>query len=785
MSIREFKRRNALGSLLFSRSFITFLGVLVVLLSGALLSWSNFVSAKKELESGLMLQAGLLVSGLNSNRIKTLGGDIEDLSLPEYRRIKEQFQQTRAVFPDYRFIYLMGRNDKREIYFIVDSEPFGSADESLPGDIYLEASEVDHRVFDDAKPLITPVTTDSWGTWVSVLVPVMDRSSGTVVAVLGIDVDVKDRNSYLARHLVKPIAFTCILLFLIFVSYRLVVRKNTLDSESKKSWFPRNIEILVFLMFSLSITVMAAITTHDRQQTTRKEAFANLSTRSALSVIDTIKDMRDMELEGISLLYESSQVVERREFAHYARALIDSRYLAILGWSPVVSAPERQRFEQFIREEGLPDFSVWEENAAGERTSVNRAVSYPVVYLEPSERYSKVLGYDLASSSLILEAIEESLSTGLSTVSDPMEFQDDTGKSNRLFVFRPVMEEGREEFTGLVFTLIQPEMLLNEFYSIAKVSVFSMVLGIYQLGKDGQPFLLVTSATEEHSVELANTEIRHYHNSDLNVIFPLFAFGRTFMIVTHPGRDFDRIYPLHNGFFILVIGLIITASVASIISTVNGRSVLLEREVGEKTRQIRESLDRVTQTMEGSIAILASAIELRDPYTAGHQKRVSTLAVAIGEKMGLDSDRIRGLRMAALIHDVGKMQVPAEILTTPRKLSELEYSMIKMHPEVGYALLKEIEFPWPVAEMILQHHERLDGSGYPSGLSGDDIMLEARIIGAADVVEAMTSHRPYRPAFDLEAVIEEIEKNADVLYDREVVKALISVFEEGFSFDVT
>jgi len=138
-----------------------------------------------------------------------------------------------------------------------------------------------------------------------------------------------------------------------------------------------------------------------------------------------------------------------------------------------------------------------------------------------------------------------------------------------------------------------------------------------------------------------------------------------------------------------------------------------------------------------------------------------------------------------LIHDVGKMQVPAEILTTPRKLSELEYSMIKMHPEVGYALLKEIEFPWPVAEMILQHHERLDGSGYPSGLSGDDIMLEARIIAAADVVEAMTSHRPYRPAFDLEAVIEEIEKNADILYDREVVKALISVFEEGFSFDET
>jgi putative nucleotidyltransferase with HDIG domain len=178
------------------------------------------------------------------------------------------------------------------------------------------------------------------------------------------------------------------------------------------------------------------------------------------------------------------------------------------------------------------------------------------------------------------------------------------------------------------------------------------------------------------------------------------------------------------------------------------------------------------------------AIEFRDPYTMGHQKRVAELSVAISEELGLDPEKKEGVRVAALLHDLGKaVGVPLEILNKPAKLNDLEFSFVKAHPEIGWRILKGVVFPWPVAEVVYQHHERLNGSGYPRGLKGDQIIMEARIIGVADVVEAMTSHRPYRPALSLEEARREIKENKGILYDPQVVDAALKVFEKGFSFE--
>ena len=156
---------------------------------------------------------------------------------------------------------------------------------------------------------------------------------------------------------------------------------------------------------------------------------------------------------------------------------------------------------------------------------------------------------------------------------------------------------------------------------------------------------------------------------------------------------------------------------------------------------------------------MVSAVEMRDPYTAGHQLRVSNLACAIANEMGLSHDKIEGLRMAGFIHDIGKLSIPAEILSKPTKLTDFEFSLIKEHPRSGYEMLKDVESPWPLAQIVYQHHERINGSGYPRKLKGDEILIDARIMAVADVVEAMASHRPYRPALGIEAALEEIEKN--------------------------
>ena len=208
---------------------------------------------------------------------------------------------------------------------------------------------------------------------------------------------------------------------------------------------------------------------------------------------------------------------------------------------------------------------------------------------------------------------------------------------------------------------------------------------------------------------------------------------------------------------------------------------LREIELEEERKRAKQKLQK---TLEKTIHALASAIEMRDPYTAGHQKRVTKLACAIAKEMDLSKEQIEGIRMAGLIHDIGKISIPFEILTKPGKLNDLECSLIKTHPQAGYNILKGIEFPWPVAQIVLQHHEMMDGSGYPQGLCGKDILLEAGILAVADVVEAMSSHRPYRPAYGIDKALEEISKNKGILYDPEVVNACLRLFnQKGFKFD--
>ena len=193
---------------------------------------------------------------------------------------------------------------------------------------------------------------------------------------------------------------------------------------------------------------------------------------------------------------------------------------------------------------------------------------------------------------------------------------------------------------------------------------------------------------------------------------------------------------------------------------------------------LQKTLENFRKALATTIQVMVSVVEIRDPYTAGHQHRVANLAQAIATEMGLAPETIEGAGMAGSIHDIGKLSVPAEILVKPGRLTEMEFSLIKEHPRMGYEMLKDVELPWHVAEIIYQHHERMDGSGYPQGLKGNDILIEARIMAVADVVEAMASHRPYRPALEMRAALDEIATNRDILYDPEAVDACLRLFHE-------
>ena len=201
--------------------------------------------------------------------------------------------------------------------------------------------------------------------------------------------------------------------------------------------------------------------------------------------------------------------------------------------------------------------------------------------------------------------------------------------------------------------------------------------------------------------------------------------------------------------------------------------------------ELRENVERLKKVMSGVIRAIDVIVETRDPYTAGHQHQVARLAAAIATEMGLPAETVEAIYVAASIHDLGKIYVPAEILSKPGRISDIERGFIRTHPQVGFDILKSIDFPWPIAEIVLQHHERMNGSGYPRGLKDGDIRIEARIIGLADVVESIGSHRPYRPTLGIEKALDEIRTNRGILYDSDAVDVCLSLFEKKqFAFEV-
>lgn len=207
------------------------------------------------------------------------------------------------------------------------------------------------------------------------------------------------------------------------------------------------------------------------------------------------------------------------------------------------------------------------------------------------------------------------------------------------------------------------------------------------------------------------------------------------------------------------------------------------RDISEQKQTEQDRLQyamNIKKTLLQTILAISRTVEMRDPYTAGHQRRVAHLAASIGQGLGLSEERIEGIFLGALIHDIGKIAVPSEILSRPGELLPEDIGYLKVHSQKGYEILKPVNFPWPVAEIALQHHEHLDGSGYPQGLRGEDILLEAHIVSVADIVESLTAHRPYRPAYPLNEALAYIKKNADKLYGRYIVETCVQLFKGGY-----
>jgi len=349
------------------------------------------------------------------------------------------------------------------------------------------------------------------------------------------------------------------------------------------------------------------------------------------------------------------------------------------------------------------------------------------------------------------------------------------------------------------FVLLGAILLLWNYTLRRKVTRKTLQLNesIDALQKSEEKYRLVVENADEAILIAQDGFLKYVNPTTLKILgyFEDLLTSRPFIDIIHP-EDREKLYDAHirrmkgeetrpvlqfrviaqDGTFRLAASHAIMISWEGKPATLNYLKDITDQKKADEERQ--KGFERLRKALGGTIQAIAVTVETRDPYTAGHQRRVADLSRAIAKEMGLESDQTEGIRMAGVIHDLGKIAIPAEILSKPSKLSEIEYRLIQNHSRAGYDILKDIEFPWPVARIVLQHHERIDGSGYPAGLKGEEILIEARIIAVADVVEAIASYRPYRPGLGMEKALGEITRNKGVLYDPGAVDACLKLFNE-------
>ena len=277
--------------------------------------------------------------------------------------------------------------------------------------------------------------------------------------------------------------------------------------------------------------------------------------------------------------------------------------------------------------------------------------------------------------------------------------------------------------------------------------------------------------------------------TDTDAIINAINKGRIHLYISKPWRKEELLYTINQ---LLAKAELVMENkrLDELVQKQNAELVELNRDLEAKVRlktidldrraeELKASYEKIQMILDGTVLAMSRIVESRDPYTAGHQQQVTQIASIIAEKISLPPERVEAIRISAALHDIGKISVPSEILTKPSRLTDLERELVKTHSQNAYDILKAIDFPYPIADIILQHHERMDGSGYPQGLKGEEILLEARIVAVADVLEAMSAHRPYRPALGIEAAMEEITRHRGLLYDENVVDACLEIYREN------
>ena len=555
--------------------------VVAILVSGALGAWWLAVRADRGMREDLLRKAQLVAQAVDVHGLRSLSGTEADLEHPEYLRLKQHLETVRGITPKCRFIYLTGRKPDGTVFFFADSEPMGSEDESPPGQVYEEVSEAYRGAFDTGATVEGPLA-DRWGTWVSAVVPLTAPTTGEIAAVLGMDVDARTWRWDVATRSLVPVGLAMLALIAIVLIDSIPWFRSYRDEELRYLGGNLTAPSLVYLV-GFVLTGFAAWLAQEESRKNQAQLFQHLAESRTALLADTFCDLQHGELEGLGRFFEASEYVTAEEFRHFTQYLPRNWAVQAWTWSPVVAASERELFEQTARAAGMAGFEIWQTDAAGERVpATQREVYYPLFRAMPEECNQKALGFDLGSEPVRLAAIQEALRSGLITATEPVSLLQEDVPRRGLLVFRPVFVGGQEDRRqGLALAVMRLDDLLVRTEPDAVVGE-----QLFLARPDRSLDSLATSWAEGDPP-----------SEKLALKRPVFAFGQTFIVAARAGPDFLRLHPAQGGPNAVLVGLLLTAMVALVVSRMQRRHEVLEGLVQERTTALQASQEYLSATL--------------------------------------------------------------------------------------------------------------------------------------------------------------------------------------------
>lgn len=580
-------RNEKVSGILIRQPLITTL--FISLLAGTLLlSWWRLNLAEKEYLDNLLVQTGLLAETINTERVRALSGSAEDLEKPEYQRLKKQLASAIGLSPDYRYIYLMGRNDEGLLFFFMDvGQTGGGVKEALPGDIYPDPKGSMAKLFTEELSIAGGPYTDAWGTFISGVVPLKDPRTGTVLALLGLDVDVRAWRQNICSKAIPPLFFLLFLMVALPIGLWVLSRPQKTEKPLPASMVDQLPKILFLL--ALSVTALLAWAAHSYEYHRRHGIFSELALGQIRAVKETFRNLRDSQMEGLAAFFEGSEKVERSDFQTYTSHLVKNSAIHAWGWVPLIRGGEKTNFETGIRREGSKNFMVWHTDSKGERTpSSLQEVYFPLAMVSPLKENETLLGFDLGSTPLRRAALEESWQTGLITASSPVTSIHQIPGEKGIFVFRPVFpkeESGDPE--GFILALVRMQPLLHSVSSSRTLTNLELLF----LSPDRKAEQLGRTDT---SIKISETE--------LSLSCPLFIFGKVFAVSVQANTNFFRLYPPRSGFFIFITGSLLSTALTFFLSQMLQRRRILEKMVEEKTSDLQKNNMILESIMETTLS---------------------------------------------------------------------------------------------------------------------------------------------------------------------------------------